>query len=78
MEEIEEGIIQKLYKISIGKTPVKGNAIYYFYQKFVSTCCFDLLKKLYISNFNEISLNKEKNYFKTLFLLHLMCYIALQ
>ena len=32
-----------------------------FLLKFVSTCCFDLLKKKNISNFNEISLKKEEN-----------------
>ena len=31
-EEIWEGIIKKLNKILIDKTPVKRNAIYYFYQ----------------------------------------------
>ena len=34
-----------------------------FLSKFVSTCCFDLLKKEYISNFKEISHKKEENYF---------------
>ena len=34
-----------------------GNKYYLlFLSKFVSMCCFDLLKKKYISNFNEISL----------------------
>ena len=48
-----------------------------FLSKFASTCCFDLLKKEYTSNFNKSSLKKEQNYYlKPYFLLHLMCYIA--
>ena len=31
-----------------------------FLSTFVSTCCFDLLTKEYISNYNEISLKKDK------------------
>ena len=37
-----------------------------FLSKFVFTCCFDLLKKEYISNFNKIYL-KKKNFVETLF-----------
>jgi hypothetical protein len=33
LEEIEKGIIKKLNKILIGKTPAKRNDIHYFYQK---------------------------------------------
>ena len=37
-----------------------------FLSKFVSTCYFDLPKKEYILNFNEISLKKENFFFETL------------
>ena len=67
MEEIREGFIKKNNKILIGKTCVKRNYIYYFYQFFCFFVCFDLLKKERSSNFNEISLKKEGNYFETLF-----------
>ena len=48
-----------------------------FLLKFVSSCCFDLLKKEHISNFNDFFLKKiPKFILKHYFLLHLICYIA--
>ena len=38
-----------------------------FLSNLVSSCCFDLLKKEHISNFNEISLKKREISFETLF-----------
>ena len=38
-----------------------------FISTFVSSCCFDLLKKEHISNFDDISIKKRKINFETLF-----------
>ena len=79
LEEIRDEIIKKLNKIPIGKTCVEKKSYLLFLSKFVSSCCFDLLKKEHILNFNEISLKKRGKFIlKHYFILHLICYIGHQ
>ena len=60
LEKIREGIIKN--KLNYHWQDTRGKIQYLlFILKFVSSCCFDLLKKGHISNFNEISLKKQGN-----------------
>ena len=62
LEELSEGIIKK--KQNSYWQNICGKKCYLlFLVKFVSTCCFDLPKKEYISNLNKRSLKKIENIF---------------
>ena len=67
LEEIGEGIIKKLNKILIGKTPVNRNAIYYFYQNLCLLVVFTCWKRNIFQISIKFHLKKRKTIFVTLF-----------
>ena len=78
LEEIKEGIIKKLNKIIIGKTPVVRNAIYYFYLNLFLLVVLTCWKRNTLQISMKLRFKKGKLIFEPYFLLHLMCYIAPQ
>ena len=67
LEEIGKVIIKKVNKIFIGKTPVKRNSIYYFYQNLFLLVVLTCWKRNTFEISMEFHLKKRKIIFETLF-----------
>ena len=67
LEEIRKGIIKKLNKILIGKTPVKRNAFYYSYQNLFLHVVLTCWKRNTFQISMKFHLKKRKIIFETSF-----------
>ena len=76
LEEIRDGIIKRINKILIGKTPVERNTIYYLYQNLFILVVLTWWKTNTFQISMKIHFKKWKLICKPYFLLHLICSLA--